>query len=43
VQSTDPVPADSAAAKAGFTSLEEITFARLRAVLDEDPTVVRLG
>lgn len=43
VQSTDPVPADSAAAKAGFATLEEITLARLRAALGSEPEVVRLG
>jgi adenine-specific DNA-methyltransferase len=43
VQSADPVPADSAAAKAGFRSIEEITVARLRAALGDDPVVVRLG
>jgi len=42
VQSTDPVPEDSAAAKAGFASLDEITAARLRAVAGDDPVVVRL-
>ena len=43
VQCTDPVPADCAAAKAGFSSLEQITIARLRAALDAEPAVVRLG
>jgi adenine-specific DNA-methyltransferase len=33
VQSTDAVPADSAAARAGFASLDEITAARIRAAL----------
>jgi adenine-specific DNA-methyltransferase len=43
VQSADPVPADSAAAHAGFTTLDQITAARLRAVTGEEPVVVRLG
>ncbi|MFL6159117.1 MAG: site-specific DNA-methyltransferase [Marmoricola sp.] len=43
VQSVEPVRGDSAAAKAGFCTLDEIAGARLRAALGEDPVVVRLG
>jgi adenine-specific DNA-methyltransferase len=40
VQCADPVPYDSAAAKAGFGTLEEITSARIRAALDGDGELV---
>jgi adenine-specific DNA-methyltransferase len=43
VQSTEAVPAGSEAAKAGFATVDEITAARIRAVVGDQLEVVRHG